>query len=168
MSRCFVLPVLWFLISPLASGQPGMSAQGIPDDTMITLQRGNCESGCPEYRIVIFANGDVIWQGLSRVARTGLVASRIERNAVRKLLAEFEALDYFRLRNVYGFRGSGCPPTDVGKSMVTTSLSSGGRSQTISHYSGCAGGVGDKLTALEHSIDETAVTRRWISGAGSK
>src|SRR4051794_1553873 len=111
----------------------------IPDDTVITLQRGNCEGGCPEYRVVIFSTGDVIFQGINRVARTGVVLTQIDTDQLRNLLAEFDSAGYFQLENIYGFRGKGCPPTDVGKVMTITSLSSGGRSRTISHYSGCTG-----------------------------
>jgi hypothetical protein len=135
----------------------------IPDDTVVTLQRGNCEGGCPEYRVVIFATGDVLFQGIIRVARRGVVLTQIDPDQLRNLLAEFDSAKYFELENIYGFRGKGCPPTDVGKSMIITSLSSGGRSRTISHYSGCTGGVGDQLTAIERHIDQIARTARWIN-----
>src|ERR1700712_4452103 len=81
----------------------------IPNDTVIVMQRGNCEvMACPIYRVLIFADGDVIWQGHGRVAKLGLAPGRIERDRIRALIQEFEAIDYFHLENIYGFRGGGC------------------------------------------------------------
>jgi hypothetical protein len=140
-----------------AAGQPP-----IPDDTLISLQRGNCEGGCPVYRVVIFANGDVIWQGRGRVAKPGVVLSRIERDRIRALIHDFESIDYFHLENIYGYRGSGCRSSAPDMPMVITSLSMDGLSKTLSHHDGCAGEVSEKLTALENSIDEAASVDRWI------
>jgi hypothetical protein len=137
----------------------------IPDDTVITLQRGNCEvMECPVYRVVIFADGDVIWQGHARVARRGVIQSRIERDQIRALIQEFEAIDYFHLENIYGFRGSGCQSMAPYTPMVISSISMGGISKTLSHHTGCVGEVSQKLTALENSIDKAANTARWITG----
>ena len=134
----------------------------IPDDTLISLQRGNCEGGCPVYRVVIFANGDVIWQGRGRVAKPGVVLSRIERDRIRALIHDFESIDYFHLENIYGYRGSGCRSSAPDMPMVITSLSMDGLSKTLSHHDGCAGEVSEKLTALENSIDEAVSIDRWI------
>lgn len=140
-----------------AGGQPS-----IPDDTLISLQRGNCEGGCPVYRVVIFANGDVIWQGRGRVAKPGVVLSRIERDRIRALIHDFESIDYFHLENIYGYRGSGCRSSAPDMPMVITSLSMDGLSKTLSHHDGCVGEVSEKLTALENSIDEAVSIDRWI------
>lgn len=140
------------------------SQDRIPDGTLIALQRGNCEGGCPVYRVLIFANGDVIWQGRGRVAQLGLAMNRIEGDRIRALIREFESIDYFDLQNIYGFRGSGCRSSLPDKPMVVTSLSMGGLSKTLSHHDGCVGEVSDKLTALETDIDIAADTARWITG----
>ncbi len=139
----------------------------IPDDTVIFLQRGNCEMGCPIYRVFIFANGDVIWQGRGAVARRGLVLTRIEGSQIRALIQEFESVDYFQLQNIYGFHGSGCQSSMPDRPMVITTLSKGGICKTISHHDGCVGEVSEKLTALENSIDKAAGTARWITGKPS-
>jgi uncharacterized protein DUF6438 len=137
----------------------------IPDDTVITLQRGNCEvMECPIYRVMIFADGDVIWQGRGRVARLGVVLSRIERDRIRALLQDFASIDYLHLDNIYGFNGSGCRSMEPYTPTVITSLSMGGLSKILSHHEGCVGEVSEKLKALENSIDKAADTARWISG----
>ena len=99
--------------------------QPIPDDLVISLQRGNCEGGCPVYRVLIFANGDVIWQGRGRVARPGVALSAVEPDQIRALIRHFESIDYFHLDDIYGFSGKGCRSTTPGMPMAITSLSRG-------------------------------------------
>src|SRR5580698_7989698 len=105
-------PLLGRAQAPQPHPEPAPATQTIPDDTVITLQRGNCEGGCPVYRVMIFANGDVIWQGRGRVARLGVVLSQIERDRIRALIAEFQAIDYFHLEDIYGYGGKGCHSTE--------------------------------------------------------
>lgn len=157
------IPLIGLLCLPaIAAAQ---SPIPIPDDTVITLQRGNCEvMECPIYRVLIFANGDIIWHGRGRVAKLGVVLSLIERDRIRGLIQNFESIDYFHLENIYGFRGSGCRSSAPDMPVVRTSLSMGGLSKTLSHHDGCAGEVSEKLTALENSIDKAVNTTRWITG----
>jgi len=136
----------------------------IPNDTVISLQRGNCEGGCPVYRVLIFADGDVIWQGRGRVAKLGVVQSMIEPDQIRALIQNFESIDYFHLENIYGFHGGGCRSSAPDMPTVITSLSMGGLSKTLSHHDGCVGEVSERLTALEDSIDNAVNTARWIKG----
>lgn len=156
--RLAVLGALLLLPSVAASQTP------IPDDLVISLQRGNCEGGCPVYRVLIFANGDVIWHGRYRVAKVGVVLSQIERDQVRSLIRDFEAIDYLHLDNIYGYRGPGCRSSAPDTPTVITSLSMAGQSKTLSHHDGCVGRVSEKLTALEDNIDKTVNTARWIGG----
>jgi len=119
---------------------------------------------CPVYRVLIFANRDVIWQGRGRVANLGVVLSQIEWNKIRELIQDFESIDYFHLEDIYGFHGSGCRSSAPYMPVVITSLSMGGRSKTVSHHDGCVGDVSEKLTALENSIDKAVDATHWITG----
>jgi hypothetical protein len=140
----------------------------IPDDTIVSLQRGNCEvMECPIYRLLIFANGDVIWQGRGRVARIGVVQSRIGADQLQALIQSFGSAGYFSLENIYGFHGAGCQSSKPYSPMVITSFSMGGISKTISHHAGCVGEISDRLTALEEGIDRLANSSRWITGKPS-
>jgi hypothetical protein len=141
----------------------------IPDDTLISMQRGNCEvMECPVYRVVVFANGDVVWQGRGRVFKLGVALGRIERDQIRTLIRRFESIDYFHLENIYGYRGAGCRSSAPYKPIVITSLSMGGVSKTLSHDVGCVGDVSQTLTDLENEIDNAAGTARWTAGKSTK
>jgi hypothetical protein len=134
----------------------------IPEDTVIVLQRHGCEDECPVYRVVIFDNGDVVWDGEARVRRLGVVLAHITRDQVRMILDAFNSLDYFSLDNIYGAGGKGCVSTTRWLSMVATALSEGGRAKTLSHHSGCSGEVSSRLSAVEDLIDQVVNTGRWI------
>ena len=60
----------------LLLGQVVKTNESSPD-TLITLQRGACEQRCAVYRLVIFADGTVIYEGRHFVRRTGLIRSGI-------------------------------------------------------------------------------------------
>jgi len=136
----------------------------VPSDLMIFLERRNCEDGCPVYRVLIFANGDVIWHGYSRVARMGLVKSRITPEQVKSLIDNFMAIDYFQLGNFNDYYGPGCQSNMVGFQIVITSLSMGGQSKMVVHEQRCEGELFEKLKSLEDKIDGVVDTERWIAG----
>lgn len=139
------------------------SAYPIPKDTVIMMQRGNCEGGCPVYRVVIFADGDVLWQGRARVARSGVLLSHIDPDQVRSLIDEFRAIDYLHLENIYDFKGKGCQSSKPDMPIVITSFAIEGESRTLMHHDGCVGEMSDKLKALENKIDKVVNTAPWIS-----
>lgn len=164
----FCLPVIAQAQEPARPDTVVPVRRPIPPDTVISLQRerGNCDVGdCPVYRVLIFADGDVIWQGRSRVARPGLLLSHVEPDRIRALMQDFESIDFFRLENIYGFRGSGCRSSQPDRSTVFISLTTGGRSKVLWHHDGCVGEVSAKLTTLENSIDRAVNAVRWIKGA---
>ena len=98
------------------------------------------------------------------IAQGGSALSQIERDQVRALIRDFEAIDYLHLDNIYGYRGPGCRSSAPDTPTVITSLSMAGQSKTLSHHDGCVGRVSEKLTALEDNIDKTVNTARWIAG----
>jgi hypothetical protein len=135
----------------------------IPPDTVITLQRGACERRCAVYKVIIFADGTVIFDGQHYVRKAGLVKSRIEPEKIRKLIEDFKAVNYFNLREQYGIKGDvDCNPGPSDAPIATTSIATGGRSKTITHHHRCAGAVSEQLTALEDEIDKIANTGRLI------
>lgn len=136
----------------------------IPRDMLMLMQRGNCEGGCPVYRVAIFSNGDVVWQGTARVAKVGVLQSHLEPDQVRDLIDEFRSIDYLHLENIYDYRGKGCQSTKPDMPIVITYFAINGESRTLTHHDGCVGDVSDKLNVLESKIDTVVNTAPWISG----
>ena len=143
---------------------PAAAQRSVPDDLIIIMARSNCEDGCPVYRVLIFGNGDFIWQGQTGVARRGVIQSTIEPDRIRSLIQQFADVDYFKLEDIYGYRGKGCSASQPDKPMVLLSYSIEGQSKVLWHHDGCVGDTSEKLTALEDGIDRAVQAQRLKTG----
>jgi len=121
---------------------------------IITLQRTACFGTCPIYKLTIFPDGRVVYEGERFVKVVGKRTARISPQAVRKLVAEFDKLNYFSLSNNY--QGG---PTDLPSAI--TSLTIGKQQKTINHYLGSPNAP-QALTALENKIDTVVNSQRWV------
>lgn len=145
-----------------AVSQAVKTNQSAPD-TLITLQRGACEQRCAVYRLMIFADGTVIYDGQYFVRRTGLIRSGISPEVLSKLLHDLETGGFFRLENNYGYGNTDrCKSIDPGEPMAILSVSNQGKSKTVLHNHGCVGPIPDRLTALEDKVDRAVGTVKWI------
>jgi Domain of unknown function (DUF6438) len=156
--------LLWlFVASAVCSTSRGVQPPyPVPDDTVIVLQRGNCEMGCPVYRVVIFADGDVIWEGRYRVRKTGLALSHIKPDQMREIIDQFTSIKYFDLQNIYNFRGQGCSDELPNTPTVTLLFSMNGHSKSLEHHRGCVADISKKLAAVEDTIDKITNTGQWV------
>jgi hypothetical protein len=148
-------------ISQMATPAP---AQAVPGDTVITLQRTECFGTCPVYKVSVSADGTVVFDGKKNVEKKGVATGKISEAEVRRLVAEFEAVNYFSLKNAYTPRSGNCPKVSTDLSSASTSITTGGKSKAVEHYHGCRG-VQEELkglTELEDKIDEAAGTRQWV------
>lgn len=137
-----------------------LAAAAVP---VITLERTACFGSCPMYKVEIFADGKVVFEGKDFVKRKGRAQGRITKSAVQQLVREFNRLNYMNLQDEYNPDGPNCPEGWTDMPSAITSLEWKGRKKTIRHYYGCRGAkVLDQLTALEKKIDQVAKTKRWV------
>jgi hypothetical protein len=130
---------------------------------VITLERTACFGTCPVYKLEIFADGKVVYEGKDFVKRKGKLQGRITKAAVQQLVREFNRINYFSLDDEYISEGPNCPEWWTDSPSAVTSINWKGRKKTIRHYHGCRGAkVLDQLTALETKIDQLANTKRWV------
>jgi hypothetical protein len=137
--------------------------RAIPPNTVITLQRGACEKRCAVYKVILFADGTCIYQGQYYVRKTGVVLEKVDAGAVKRLINDFAAIDYFRLRDQYGITDQvGCSSMLSDAPIAMTSIVAGQKSKSIVHHHRCVGPVPKQLSQLEDKIDKLANTVRWI------
>jgi|SRR5579884_1128658 len=161
----FLLRAAAFVIAFAATALAGQAVKTdeLPADTLIVLQRGACEHRCSVYNVVIFADGSVIFDGRYYVRRTGVIRTRITREALRGLLDAAAAAHFFDMKQSYApGSGSGCeqPTSDAPTAILT--IGSGGRLKTVVHYLGCRGAESERLSQLEVKIDQATHTRAWV------
>jgi hypothetical protein len=129
---------------------------------VITLERTTCFGTCPAYKITIFDDGKVLFQGKDFVKQKGKAEGTITKAELDALRREFEQIDYLKLDDQYGM-GDKCPEGWTDYPSAITSFTTNGKTKTINHYLGCRGlPILDQLTALEDKIDEVVKTKRWI------
>lgn len=165
MTRLFAVALIATVMLIWSADLPA-AENWAPRDTVIIMHHGGCEKRCPVYNVVVFADGTVIVEGRYYLRKPVLARSEIPAADVKKLVERFLAIDYLHLRDDFGSKGKGCASIAEGDvPSVTTTLVAGGQGKSIIHYRGCLGEVPKQLTDLEHAIDETAHTDRWLKDA---
>ena len=137
--------------------------QDIPKDMLITLERTPCFGMCPVYKVTISADGRVVFEGRHDVKKIGTAKSTIPQQQLRELLAAFEKIGYFDLRDRYNEPEDGCKQWATDNPSAITSIRVNGRSKSVSHYYGCRGiEVLAELKNLEQAIDDAVNSEQWI------
>jgi hypothetical protein len=143
-------------------------AQSVPTpesapDTLIVLQRGACEQRCSVYRVVIFSDGTVIYEGRYFVRQPGLIKSIISQDVLARLISDFDTGGFFQLEDNYGYGNKGhCETFQPGEPSAILTVSNRGRTKTILHSHGCAGDASKRLTELEDKVDKAVGAAKWI------
>jgi hypothetical protein len=131
------------------------------EDIIITLERTICCGRCPVYKLTIFGDGSVVYNGLEFVAIAGRHAANISKDKIRQLIAAFKKAGFFSLNNSYvEFMGIEDP-------FAITSLTINGKKKRVRHY------LGDRsaprqLKILEDEIDKIVCSDRWVQGIKRK
>lgn len=142
-----------------------LSQKPLPPDTLITLERPGCWRGCADYVVTISADGTVTFEGKANVRVKGRAQTKISREKVQLLVAEFMKAKYFSLRDQYSRKEDGCRQVGADFNSATTSIVMNGKSKSVWHYFGCFRGDAPypkALTKLEELIDEVANTDQWV------
>ena len=140
----FACALAFTLSFPAAS----MAQEGRPS---ITLDRRACFGSCPYYSIAIFADGRVVYLGVSSVAVTGRIESAIPPDVVNRLIKKAVGIHFFDLKDDYSNcrnpDGSLYTLTDLSATYVTLLLD--GKTKRIRDYI-CAP---DELVDFEREIE---------------
>jgi hypothetical protein len=162
MKKLLIASALVLALAGLSQAQVSKKEEPAPD-TLITLQRGACESRCAVYRLVIFADGTVIYEGRYFVRHAGLIKSGISPEVLNKLIGDLEAGGFFQLDNNYGYgNNNGCESIDPDGPMAILSVSNQGRSKTVLHHHRCVGPIPNRITELEDRVDRATGVVKWI------
>jgi hypothetical protein len=122
-------------------------------DVVITLERTMCLGTCPVYKLKIYGDGRVEYEGESYVGITGTQIGHISSDDVRDLVFEFYRIEYFSLRDEYIEAEPDLP------TIITSITIDGHRKQVVDHW-----GAPPELKDLEKMIDDAAGSDRWVHG----
>lgn len=114
-----------------------------------------CFGTCPSYKLVIYENGLVVYEGRDFVGTMGVRTSNIGENKVQQLAAELENSNYFSFQDSYEEYMVTDHPSAI------TYVKIGNKEKKISHYYGDFNAPRE-LYELEQRIDEVGKSRRWV------
>ena len=174
--RTFILTAILSTLSLFSVGI-AQEQTTAPPDTLITLDRfPNAFNSGTRYTLTISSDGKVIFQRFRNpfverfdpkdIALKPIHAT-IPEKSVAQLVAEFERIKFFSLKDRYAKTEDGCPGVWSDQGGAEISIRINGKEKTIGHYHGCAReGLGkaypEDLTSLEDKIDEVVGTERWL------
>ncbi len=149
MFPAIVAVVTLALFAPLALPAAAQDAQ-----VAVTLERGACFGNCPVYKVTIYTDGTVVFEGENYVDVEGQQTTTIEPEVVEQLVAGFEEAGYFEWEDEY----TDMDITDL--ATITTSVTRNGETKQITHYAGDSSAPVE-LPYLEAWIDLAAYTSQW-------
>ncbi|MBI3244024.1 MAG: hypothetical protein HYZ49_17210 [Chloroflexi bacterium] len=130
-------------------------------DLVITLQRTPCFGTCPIYKLTVYGDGRVEYEGEQFVAVEGTQTATITADQVKALAAAFEQANYFTLPDNYTALVTDLPTT-------ITSVTFNGQTKTIENYGGCFEEIDSlnkapqALCDFEALIDTVTNSAQWV------
>ena len=149
MKQKFWIP--WVGLATLLLLSPTPARSGDIGDVVITLERTRCFGTCPVYRLTIYGDGKVVYQGEDFVKVKGTQTAHMVREKVEGLVNEFDKVRFFSLQDRYTGSVTDLPTT-------ITSITIHGKTKTVRNYFGAP----KELIALEEKIDETTHSKQWV------
>lgn len=139
----FILPILFICSCAIQRGL-------IEENLVVSIETTPCMGDCPVYRLEIYGNGMVLFEGKEHVERIGSYTGRISRKELKGLRLAFEEAGFFSLEDEYVE-----PWTD--RSTTWVYYSDGTRQKKIKDYSGAP----EALKKLEEKVLEMINGVEW-------
>jgi hypothetical protein len=151
--------------------QQTSAQRNVPQDTIITLRRlPDAFGNGANYGVKITADGALVIERFQGFNIASTIKGNISRQKVTQLIAEFERVNYFSLKDRYAESEDGCPVVGTDQPYAVVSFQINGRKKVIVHYYGCGNRYAIKdvfppqLFDLEKKIDEIIGTDQWLKG----
>jgi len=124
-------------------------------DVVMTLERSQCFGSCPAYKVTIYGDGRVVYQGKSHVRVEGVQTAKISADRVRELVQAFDVAGFYSMDAEY-------PTLITDGPVYTTTIQRAGKVTKVINAGGFPKKVPEALTVLENKIDEIAESSRWV------
>ena len=81
--------------------------------SIFTLEMTPCYGTCPSYKVVIFENDSLAYEGMGHVAKEGKVSKQLPKGTVNKLVEKFRGANFFKFKNQYTSSMTDFPTTYI-------------------------------------------------------
>ena len=118
--------------------------------TKISLERTACYGTCPVYKLTVYSDGKVEYEGKDHVKEKGARSSKIDEKFFVRLMKKADEIGFFKLKDRYDGLVTDLP------TRITT-VTKGDVSKAVRNYYGGPKGLHD----LEQLIDEVTNSAQW-------
>ena len=132
-----------------------------------SLDRGPCHGTCPVYRVELYGDGRVRFEGKQHVGAMGSRDGNTTTSAVQNFMRAVAATDFATADPSYVMGSAGCGSYATDLPMMTLSVKVGVRMKAVQYDIGCRSAP-KFLRTLEAQLDTAARTAPWIAGTGEK
>lgn len=141
------------------------STTGVDTSLVMSLERGPCRGRCPVYRVDVYGDGKVQFDGKQHVGSIGAQSSSAPAVTVQELLRVMQSSEFSSVDTSFVMGSAACGQymPDLPWSRLSVKLGTG--MKTVHHDPGCKNAP-RFLRTLEAQIDSVANTARWIAGNG--
>ena len=147
------------VMASINRGQSQTSSTGNKaGELVIHFERSGCYGNCPVYKLTIYSDGRIEYEGENFVKQKGKAEGHIASADLATLVMEFDKAGFWTMDQ---FTAEGCKCgvcTDM--PMAITEIKNQQRSHRVEHYYGCRCAP-KTLWDLEQTIDKLAHTEQW-------
>lgn len=130
-----------------------------PHFLLASLERTACFGWCPVYKVEIFRDGVVEYEGKKYVKIQGQATGHVSAEQLLALEEQFRDRSFLTFEDAYErSHTTDCPS-------AYTTYAFHGFTKTVRHYLADDCAVPPSLTALEHEIDRVVQIEQWIGTA---
>ena len=80
---------------------------------IFTLEMTPCYGTCPSYKVVVFENDSLTYEGMRHVAKEGKMSRQLPKGTVNQLIEKFRQANFFKFQNQYTSNMSDFPTTYI-------------------------------------------------------
>ena len=77
------------------------------------FEKTSCYGSCPAYKVVVFENDSLSYEGLKFVAKQGNIAKKLPKGTVNQLVKQFKEANFFNFQNQYTSNVADFPTTYI-------------------------------------------------------
>ena len=140
-------------------------ANAVDTSMVVALERGPCRGRCPVYRVELYGDGNVRFEGKQYVARMGAQRGTTTPAAIQELLRGINASEFTTIDTSFVMGSAACGQYMPDLPMSTLSAKIGTQIKRVQLDPGCKNAP-RSLRAFEAQVDSIAQTAKWIAGAG--
>lgn len=85
----------------------------ITPQQVFALEMTTCYGTCPSYKVVVFENDSLVYEGLRYVAKEGNVSKKLPQGTVNQLVDKFRGKNFFKFQNQYTSNMTDFPTTYI-------------------------------------------------------